>query len=230
MTTLPRREQNKLEKQARILTSARRIFAAAGYSGASMDLIAEDADLSKPTLYSYYPTKAALFEAMMTAPRDTMMLAFEADPNADMVEQLWRFAWAYTDTVMHPDFLSLARLVIGEAHRFPEIGRAYQAGGPDKVLSGLTEFMSSQAAAGRITCEDPELAAEDFWGLILSAPRNRALHMPDEEISHAALLRYVNNGIQVFLKAYSTSPETDLANLATTVNGGASTTGLRASQ
>lgn len=211
MNTLPRRQQNKLEKQQRILTAARKVFAAEGYSGASMDLIADKAGLSKPTLYSYYATKAALFEAMLTAPRDAMLLAFEDDPGAGMVAQLWRFAWTYADTVMHPDFLSLARLVIGEAQRFPEIGRAYQESGPDKVLAGLTAFMAAQRKAGRITCDNPELAAEDFWGLILSAPRNRALHQPDQEISAAALARSISNGIRVFLRAYSTSPAAELA-------------------
>ncbi len=218
MNQISRREQNRLDKQNRLLSAAIKVFADAGYSGASMDVIAAEAGLSKPTLYHYFPSKEALFEAMMAAPREQMMLAFSAAPGKDLVDQLLEFAWAYADTVMRPDFLSLARLIIGEAHRFPDVGRDYQDSGPDKVLAGLMTFLIAQRDQHRLTFEDPELAAEDFWGLILSAPRNRALHVPDADISHEVLARYIHNGIRTFLRAYSTNPEADLARLAKAIS------------
>ena len=81
-------------------------------------------------------------------------------------------------------------------------------------------FMSAQRAAGRLHFDDAELAAEDFWGLILSAPRNRALHVPDTVFSRAALARYVHNGIRVFLRAYSADPTGDVARLNTLIASG----------
>lgn len=214
VTALSKRAQNRRDRHDRILHAAIAVFARAGYTGASMDEIARKSGLSKPTLYQYFPSKDALFQAMLAAPREAMMLAFEPDPDRDMVDQLHQFAWRYAQTVMRPDFLSLARLIIGEAQRFPQIGRAYQAQGPDKVLSGLMDFLSTQQKAGRLRFEDAELAAEDFWGLILSAPRNRALHIPDTAIDPETLARYINNGLVVFLRAYSTDPAADLARLA----------------
>ena len=213
MKQMSRREQNRLEKQDRILSAALKVFSKTGYANASMDDIATAAGLTKPTLYSYFQGKEALFQAIMTAPRDVMMMAFETDEKQELVPQLLNFAWAYGDTVMHPDFLALARLIIGEAHRFPDIGKTYQQSGPDQVLRGLMFFMEKQRAMGRLIFEDPELAAEDFWGLILSAPRNRALHIPDERLERADLARYVHNGLRVFLRAYSANPEHDLAAL-----------------
>lgn len=214
MSQLSRRARNRLERERRILDAAIAVFAEAGFSGASMDEIAQRAGLSKPTLYQYFPSKEALFEAMMLAPRDEMMLAIEAEADQEMVAQLLAFAWTYAETVMRPEFLSLARLIIGEAQRFPEVGRSYQASGPDQVFEGLKAFMAAQRAKGRLTFEDPELAAEDFWGLILSAPRNRALHVPDANISREALARYIHNGVRVFLRAYSTDVNGDLDLLA----------------
>lgn len=211
---MSRREQNRLEKQNRILDAAIRVFAQSGYTGASMDEIAAQAEITKPTLYQYYPSKDELFVAMMSAPRDVMLMAFDTAPGRDHVTQLVDFAWSYADTVMRPDFLSLARLIIGEAHRFPQIGRDYQASGPDRVLRGLMSYMTDQRAAGHLEFEDAELAAQDFWGLVLSAPRNRALHEPDADISHKELARYVHNGLRVFLRAYATDPVQDLARLA----------------
>jgi hypothetical protein len=131
------------------------------------------------------------------------------------VADLFRFSHAYADTVMRPDMLSLARLIIGEVTRFPEIGRAYQASGPDQLLHGIMRYLETQRASGRLAFDDAELAAQDLWGLILSAPRTQGLHRPDALPDRATLDRYIRNGLKVFLRAYSTSPAPDLERLAT---------------
>lgn len=213
MTALPRRQQNRLNRERAILDAALRVFAAQGYSGTTMDAVAAGAGVTKPTLYSYFPSKEVLFQAMMLGKRDLMLDVFE-HPTGNMVADLHGFAWAYADTVMRPDMLSLARLIIGEVSRFPEIGRAYQASGPDRLLQGIMRYLVTQREAGRLTFDDPELAAQDLWGLILSAPRTQALYMPDDLPDHKTLDRYITNGLHVFLKAYSTTPAQDLATLS----------------
>jgi AcrR family transcriptional regulator len=149
----------------------------------------------------------------MVEQRDTMLGAFEEPDGLGLVPELWAFSWHYADTVLRPDFLSLARLTIGEAQRFPEIGRAYQSAGPERVLRGMMDYLSAKRAEGRLSFDDAELAAEDLWGLILSAPRNRALHDAAILPSRADLHRFISNGLRVFLKAYSTDPGQDLAQL-----------------
>jgi AcrR family transcriptional regulator len=211
---LPRREQNRLTRQRAILDAALTVFAAQGYSGTTMDAVASEAGVTKPTLYSYFPSKEALFQAMLLAKRDLMLDVFD-HPSGDMVADLFRFSHAYADTVMRPDMLSLARLIIGEVTRFPEIGRAYQASGPDQLLHGIMHYLQTQRASGRLAFDDAELAAQDLWGLILSAPRTQGLHRPDALPDRATLDRYIRNGLKVFLRAYSTSPEPDLIRLAT---------------
>jgi AcrR family transcriptional regulator len=214
MNHMPRREQNRLAKETRILEAALSVFAEAGYSGASMDVIARRAGVSKPTLYQYFGSKEQLFEAIMFSGRDHMLESFEHPSPQGMVSDLYAFAWHYADIVLRPEFLSLARLVIGEAQRFPEIGKFYQASGPDRVLAGMMRYLERQRAAGRLAFQDAELAAQDLWALILAAPRNQALHMPDAIPGRAEVKRYLDNGLRVFLTAYSTDPTADLAALA----------------
>lgn len=211
--TLPRRQQNRLNRERAILDAALKVFAAQGYTGASMDAVAAEAGVTKPTLYSYFPSKESLFQAMMLGKRDVMLDVFEHPSQQGMVADLLVFAWAYADTVMRPEMLSLARLIIGEVQRFPEIGRAYQASGPDHLLRGIMRYLDGQRHAGRLDFEDTELAAQDLWGLILSAPRTQALYMPDAQPDRATLTRYITNGLRVFLKAYSTNPTPDLEQL-----------------
>lgn len=215
MTALPKREQNRIARERRILDAALKVFADKGYVGASMDDIAADAGLSKPTVYQYFPSKEELFTAMLTQERDLMLAAFEYRSAREMVAELYDFSWQYADIVLRPEMLSLARLIISEAQRLPEVGRAYQASGPDRVLTGMMDYLSRQRQVGRLEFDDAELAAEDLWGLILSAPRNRALHIPDAVPDHAGIDRYIRNGLRVFLRAYSTRPDRDLATLTT---------------
>lgn len=213
MTALSRRAQNRIERTQRILDGALRVFAEAGYSGTTMDAVAAAVGLSKPTLYQYFDSKETLFQAMMLGQRDRMMTVFEHPSQAGMVHDLHAFAWDYADGVMQPEMLSLARLIIGEVQRFPEIGRAYQASGPDRLLAGIIGYLSAQRDAGRLAFEDAELAAQDLWGLILSAPRTQALYRPDAVPGRAELARYILNGLRVFLRAYSTDPARDLEQL-----------------
>lgn len=212
--TLPRRQQNRLNRERAILEAALKVFAATGYTGTKMDAVAAEAGVTKPTLYSYFPSKESLFQAMMLGKRDQMLDVFEHPSQQGMVADLLVFAWAYADTVMRPEMLSLARLIIGEVQRFPEIGRAYQASGPDHLMRGIMRYLEGQRRAGRLDFEDAELAAQDLWGLILSAPRTQALYMPDAQPERTTLRRYIVNGLRVFLKAYSTAPRQDLDQLA----------------
>lgn len=214
MNQLPRRQMNRLINEKRILDAALKVFSASGYAGASMDAVAIAAGLSKPTLYQYFDSKEQLFSTMMLQKRDDMLLPFRVLGTGDMVLQLHQFAWAYADTVMQPTLLSLARLTIGDAQRFPEIGHAYQAAGPDQLLVGLMNQLTAFRGAGRLAFDDAELAAQDLWGLILSAPRTQALYDPGLRLSREAIARYVHNGLRVFLRAYSTNPSADLVRLA----------------
>ena len=211
---MTRRAENRAAKEASILTAALKIFAQSGYSGASMEAIAAEAGITKPTLYQYFDSKERLFTAMMAQKRDDMLLAFEHPLPGNLVAQLHGFAWAYAGTVMRPDMLALARLIIGEVQRFPEVGRAYQASGPDRVLAGMMHYLTAQRDAGRLSFDDAELAAQDLWGLILSAPRTQALYLPDAPPTPADLARYIHNGLKIFLRAYSTDPAADVAALA----------------
>lgn len=213
MKPLPRRQQNRLDREKRILDAALKVFSEMGYSGTTMDAVAAEAGLTKPTLYSYFPSKESLFQAMMLGKRDRMLDVFEHPSPEGMVQDLYTFAWDYADTVMRPDMLSLARLIIGEVQRFPEIGRAYQASGPDHLLRGIMRYLQARRDEGRLVFEDAELAAQDLWGLILSAPRTQALYMPDSPPDRATLARYIDNGLRVFLRAYSTAPKVDLQQL-----------------
>lgn len=58
--TTTKREQNKINSKRRILHASRRLFASQGYDNTMIEDIAKKADVSKATLYNYFPNKESL--------------------------------------------------------------------------------------------------------------------------------------------------------------------------
>jgi AcrR family transcriptional regulator len=63
MVTITRRERKKEETRGSIINSAITLFNEKGYHKTSMDEIAEKVDVSKATLYNYFPDKGAILVA-----------------------------------------------------------------------------------------------------------------------------------------------------------------------
>ncbi len=105
---------------------------------------------------------------------------------------------------MQPRLLALRRLVIGEAGRFPELGRAYYERGPGRTIEALASAFERLAARGALEFEGPHLAAAHFNWLVMSIPLNRAMLCGDDELpGRADLERYAEEGVRVFLAAYT---------------------------
>lgn len=81
------------QKTADILSSLRSTFAEKGFDGASMQDLARAAGMSASNFYRYFPSKAAIIEAMITADLDRMGQDLELalltnDPLAEVRSQI----------------------------------------------------------------------------------------------------------------------------------------------
>ena len=65
MTIIERKEREKQKRYHQILSAAEIIFARDVYNTTSMDTIAEEAELSKGTLYIYFKNKEQLFFSIL---------------------------------------------------------------------------------------------------------------------------------------------------------------------
>lgn len=65
MDRVPLRERNKQRVRERILAAASELFRSVGYDQTTMDEIAERAEISRGTLFNYFPTKDALLRPFM---------------------------------------------------------------------------------------------------------------------------------------------------------------------
>ena len=213
----PSRETKRQLKSARILDAALEEFSAQGFDGVSMTGIAKRAGVSKPTLYQYFGDKDGLFANVLQQGCDHIMTPLSA-PDGSLVDRLWDFSWTYADFVLRDDMLSLARLVLGEASRRPDIASIYHTAGPSKAFKGLIAFMQECVDANQLQIEDLEYAAQDLWSLILSGPRDFHLHFVNEQPDRAELLRSIGHGLHIFLKVYSINRAVDLKALAVKID------------
>ena len=212
MTKSLSRESKRQAKNQAILDAALKEFSARGYDGASMSKIAAQAQVSKPTLYQYFGDKEGLFAAVLQQGCEHIITPLSA-PDGSLVDRLWNFSWVYADFVLREDMLSLARLVLGEASRRPEVAESYHQMGPGKAFQGLIQFIEECIATGELEVDDVEHAAQDLWSLILSGPRDHYLHFVNQRPERQQLLRTISHGLRVFVTVYSTNVAVDLAAL-----------------
>jgi TetR/AcrR family transcriptional regulator, mexJK operon transcriptional repressor len=207
----PISESRSARKRRAILDAATDVFLAEGFAGASMDAIATAAGVSKPTVYNHFADKKQLFEqivndlvAAITQPFYEQIVNLADDE--DLAKPLRELAGLLLTGVMQPTNLRLRRLVIGEASRFPDLGRAYERQGPERALAAWTTAFKRLADEGRLRLQDPALAAKHFQSLVLTTPLNHAMLSGDDRPPRAAQRkRYADSAVDVFLAAYGTA-------------------------
>jgi TetR/AcrR family transcriptional regulator, mexJK operon transcriptional repressor len=196
-------------KRRAILDAATTLFLREGYLATSMDQIAAAAAVSKQTVYKQFDDKQSLFREIVTS-----TVVEVSDPvaeqiaslrdSADLEASLRDLARALLAQVIQPRVMQLRRLVIGEAGRFPELGRLFYERGPGRTVDALAATFDTLAARGALRLQDPRLAAEHFNWLVMSTPLNRVMLCGDAELpAPADLGRYAEAGVRAFLAAYS---------------------------
>lgn len=194
-------------KRQTILLAARVLFLQHGYLGASMDDVAARARVSKQTVYKHFGDKRRLFIELLTSDMGADEAVAElarAVPNSeDLHHDLKEFARAYLIAVMQPDLIRLRRVVIGEAERFPELAAAWYQQGPLRAYEQFAQWFRTLHDRGLLQVDDAVLAAQHFNWLVLSIPLNEAMAAPvGRPPDPAALHRYADEGVRVFLAAY----------------------------
>src|SRR5512140_905828 len=113
-------------RTARILDNARRLFARKGYDCVSMDSLAAACQLTKPALYYYFENKRAVLVAVLQQHWKRQAAILDAfQPAADLEQTLRAFAERTLTETRRPANADVIRIVLAEAARHPEIGRAF---------------------------------------------------------------------------------------------------------
>lgn len=201
---LPRREARRQDRRDAILAVAASSFLKHGYAGTTMSAIAATLGGSKGTLWSYFPSKEALFAAVL----DRVTTAFRTrlsqilDPCGDLDSTLKRFCNSLMEKVTSHDAIALHRLVLAEAGRFPEMGRIFYERAPRLTHALLGEYLEGAMDRGLMRRDDPLAAARSLIGLCLAGCHQQLLVGVIDRPSAELIEHDVDWALALFLRSF----------------------------
>lgn len=164
----PRWQRQPSVRPQQILEAAFRVFGTRGLHQATLDDVARAAGITKGTIYLYFPSKAALFSAMLKARVNALLPPMEAPDGQrtpsthrqflTLAQRLYRF-------FQSPAFLAMYRTMVGEAPQFPEAAALLYREGILPANRRLAEVIRRGIGAGEFRDVDPLIAARAFAGM-----------------------------------------------------------------
>ena len=160
-----------------IYEAARHEFAGSGYAATCMDAVARRAGISTKTLYRLVPNKASLFEGMVSDRLDRLIyeVNLHAADHTDIEEALRTALMACADLALDEEVIALQRMLLQEAGKFSEIGRAFYTNAIQRTAVALADWLRMQQKRGLIALDDVDDAAGMLLGMLTSAPRRAAM-------------------------------------------------------
>ena len=189
------------EKRRAILDAATTVFMRDGFGGASIDEIVAVSGVSKRTLYTHFDSKQALFSALIRERCDELLVPLRQKDIALLPPRatLTALGRTFLSVVLSPDGVELYRIVIAEAPRFPELGRAFFEAGHVPAAALLASYLKEKSADGTFRAIDSVRCAEGFFQLVCGYAHERLLLGLDGTVGTSAVDAYLDAAVSVFL-------------------------------
>ncbi|MDB5592251.1 TetR/AcrR family transcriptional regulator [Enterovirga sp.] len=189
-------EENwRSERRLRLLDAAARVFSRRGYDDASMDEIALEAGMGKPTLYRYFPSKASLFAAVFVEALDALEAKLGAvlDAEPSFAERIFGLVRAllptFRDHLVPLRFLGEGAAAVDQSRR--RIFRDRRA----RIAGFLARAVRDGVRTGEARAVDPDRIAHLTIGMIWGGAA--AITADDDEVAReisGLILRGVADG------------------------------------
>jgi AcrR family transcriptional regulator len=159
-STPPRRVRSDAERQAKeraILDAALDVFAESGFAPARLEEVAARAGVAKGTIYLYFPSKQALFEALIRTGIGAPIEAAGAEAAAlDLpFEAVVRGLFArMRREILATRRKEIIRLVIAESGRFPELAEFYYREVVARGMALLRAAAERAVAQGELSSDE----------------------------------------------------------------------------
>lgn len=170
-TTERRRRLSAEDRRIAILEAAREVFSRRGFHGGLTSEIATVAGCSEPMLYKHFPSKQALFAAVLEAAGEEMCQRVEA-LTAEADDPLRSLADVFHTLRKEPRVLEIMRLrmlAVTLVDDNPDIRAALETTA-NRMRKRVTKAVADQQAAGAVRDDvDPEQVAWLYFGIVISA-------------------------------------------------------------
>jgi TetR/AcrR family transcriptional regulator, regulator of autoinduction and epiphytic fitness len=159
----------------RILDTAARLFSSQGFAATTMEQVAAECGAGKDTIYRRYPSKAALFTALMDQLRTRVMAEIDEAMGEDgpPLERLRTYARTLLSINMRPELLALNRVALSEA--VPAGGVGTPTAAEDPFMVRFSNLVRSAQAEGLAVTGDPLFIADQLLYATSIKPMIRAM-------------------------------------------------------
>ena len=178
------RRRRKDARPAELLDAALDTFREKGFAATRMEDIAARAGVSKGTIYLYYPSKEAVFEALVRAnlvPRIERIQALMATAQGPATERLHMMISAFAKVASDARLVALPKLVLAEAGNFPDLARFYRHEVIGRGLALVAGILRGGMESGEFRALDPEVTARLFMAPMILAALWRTTFAPIED-------------------------------------------------
>lgn len=208
------------DTKRRILNKALELFSARGYDAVSMGEIGEAVGIRAPSLYNHFPSKQAIFDAIVEATaaqyeadtgridihvqdaaRDIPVFAeITEDALLDKVRQIFDYS-------LHNETISrFRRMMTHEQFRSPELAELYTRRYVERVTAYHAGIFRSLIAAGQLREEDP-----DTMALLYVAPVITLIGICDRQPEKEAVCRArLDAHVRLFFRMFQAERKGDI--------------------
>lgn len=189
-------------KYRAILKAATEVFTTQGFAQASMDVIAERAQVSKRTVYHHFETKQELFAAVVqtlcanVVPPSLESLEIETSRPEHVLREL---GIQFLQGIYDPEQIELFRTIATDARTFPELGALMFDGPVTRSEQLVAQYLQHLASNDVLRVTSPVLAAGQFLGMIKTNLHVRLLLKPRTTVSAQEIKTIVESSVDLFL-------------------------------
>jgi TetR/AcrR family transcriptional regulator of autoinduction and epiphytic fitness len=189
------------QKRQAVINAALAEFKDKGFVGASMDAIADRAQVSKRTVYNHFASKELLFHEVTSSfwVRSKQAASLQFDASRTIEDQLLQIARSVWTVYQSEELIEQARIVLAELIRQPELVEQALAQ-VNAQECGLLPFLQQAVSAGALQIPDIKIAETQFWGLMKSFAFWPAVFRFHDFSAQAE--QVLNSNVQMFVRQY----------------------------
>ena len=156
------------ERRAQILREAARLFGSHGFNGTTTRDVATQVGITEAALYRYFPSKEAMYAAILDDRIASAELLEPVEPIAAVGDDRAVFTvLALTLLRSVEDDPSILRLILYSALEGHELARPFQEKRILRLREFLTGYIQRRTTEGAFRAVDPALAARAFMGMVV---------------------------------------------------------------
>jgi len=176
-------------------------FVEHGFSGSTIEAIAQAANMGKQAVYTRYTDKESLFVAVVEKLKDKPVFTeMPSDDGSPVAEGLPRRIRAIFTDAMSPQSVTISKLAMREGHRFPELMPLLIEGTAERYGRPLAAYLEARKRAGEVRDIDTPQVTGMILDMVLADVTRAAFSDPpvvdvDPEASTDRIARLILQGI-----------------------------------